>query len=81
MAQVFLLPSSNVGLARFDSLRQLGRRVLPVSLWVVLDPSPQIGACLLHGALRLPLELGVGQGRIGREVEHVTLAPFYHLVG
>jgi hypothetical protein len=62
-------------------IQQLSRRLLPVSLRVVLGPQPQILASLLEGALGLPAELLVGTGRVGSQIENVTGAAGSDLVG
>ncbi|KAJ6444934.1 LOW QUALITY PROTEIN: putative quinone oxidoreductase [Purpureocillium lavendulum] len=68
-------------LLRLDRVQQLRRGVLAVALGVVVDPAPQVLARLLHGELRLPLELLVGQRRVGRQVQDVTRSARDHLVG
>ncbi|POR37440.1 Putative quinone oxidoreductase [Tolypocladium paradoxum] len=63
-----------------DGRQKLGRGLLSVALGVVVHPSPQVLAGLLHGELRLPLELLVGQRRVGRQVQHIALSAGNHLV-
>lgn len=62
-------------------LQQLRRRGLAVALGVVADPPPKVLAGVLHLPLRLPVQLLVGQARVGRQVEHVTLPPLDDIVG
>jgi hypothetical protein len=45
-----------------------------VPLGVVGDPSPQVLTRLLYAELSLPVELLVGEVRLGSEVEDVTLS-------
>lgn len=42
---------------------------------------PEVVAGFLHGELGLPLQLGVGEGRVGGEIEDVTLSSRGDLVG
>lgn len=46
---------------------------MPVSLRVVLRPEPEILARLFEGPLSLPAKLLISSGRIGSQVEHVTV--------
>lgn len=54
--------------------------ILAVTLGVVVDPPPQICAGILHLQLSLPVQLLVGQARVGREIENVTLSTLNHIV-
>jgi hypothetical protein len=54
---------------------------LTVTLGVVLDPSPKIIAGFLHSELGLPVELLVGEGRVGSKIENVSLSSGTDLVG
>lgn len=74
-------PSIISSLARLERLDELGWRLLPVPLGVVLDPAPQVGAGVLERELRLPAQLLVGERRIGRQVQHVSLPALDDLVG
>ena len=67
-------------LGRLDIGEELRWWFLTVALRVVVDPSPQVLAGLLHGQLRLPVELLVGQRRVCREIEHIALSAAFHLV-
>ncbi len=79
MFQLFFFPiSSLLGLDRLD---QLGGRLLSVSLGVVLDPPPEVGAGVFHAELRLPLQLLVGTRGVRREVEDIASSPGDDLVG
>jgi hypothetical protein len=70
-----------LSLGRLDSLQKLGRGILAVTLGVVLNPSPEVIAGLLHGELGLPVELLVGEGRVGSKIENVSLSSGTDLVG
>lgn len=59
-------------LGGLDGGEELGRGLLAVALRVVMDPAPQVLAGLLHGKLRLPVELLVGQRGVGRQVQNIT---------
>lgn len=61
--------------------QQLSRRLLTVTLGVILGPAPEILAGLLEGVFGGPAELGVGAGRVGSQVEDVTGATRGNLVG
>lgn len=74
------LAASQLGLGGLDGVDNLLRRVLSVALRVVLDPVPQVLASLLHGELRLPIQLLVGQRRVGGEVEDVAVSSGLDLV-
>lgn len=54
---------------------------MSVTLGVVADPFPEVVAGLLHCELGLPAELLVGEGRVGSEVENVSLSSRFDLVG
>jgi len=54
---------------------------LSVALRVVLDPSPEVVAGLLHGKLGLPVELLVGEGGVGSKVEDISLSSGADLIG
>lgn len=54
---------------------------MSVTLGVVADPFPKVVAGLLHGELGLPVELLVGEGRVGSEIENVSLSSRLDLVG
>lgn len=69
-----------VYLSLLERCNKLLGRILPVALGVVLDPFPQVLARILHTELRLPTELLVGKRRVGREVQHVTLAARHDLI-
>ena len=69
-----------LSLLGLDRLDQFGRSILSVSLGVVLDPPPEIGAGVFHAELRLPLQLLVGTRGVRREVEDITSSPRYDLV-
>lgn len=64
-----------------DGLDQLGGGFLAVALGVVVHPAPEVLAGLLHGELRLPVKLLVGQAGVGSQVEHVTGATVNNLIG
>ena len=64
-----------------DGLDQLGGGFLAVALRVVVHPAPEVLAGLLHGELRLPVKLLVGQAGVGSQVEHVTGATVNNLIG
>jgi hypothetical protein len=66
---------------RLDGVEELLGRVLAVTLGVVADPFPEVLAGLLHGELCLPLELLVGEGGVGGQVEDVAVAAGVDLVG
>lgn len=66
--------------SRLGCRQQLRRRLLAVSLRVIVNPSPQILTSLLHRQLRLPVQLLVCQCRVRCEVEHVTRSPGADLV-
>lgn len=70
-----------LGLGCLDSIKQLRGRLLPITLGVVLDPAPEVVASLLHGKLRLPVELLVSQGGVGGKVKDITLSSGVNLVG
>mgnify|MGYP006976761522 CR=1 FL=1 len=72
---------SSVSVLRVERSQQLGRRFLPVALRVVLDPAPQIRASILERASRLPLQLLIGQGGIGGQVQDVAVPPADNFIG
>ncbi|KND92431.1 putative quinone oxidoreductase [Tolypocladium ophioglossoides CBS 100239] len=74
-----LIVHAHLGLG-LDRRQQLRRGLLSVALGVVVHPSPQVLAGLFHGELRLPLELLVGQRRVGSQVQHVALSAGNDLV-
>ena len=51
---------------------QLSRRILAITLGVILCPPPQILTHIVQRPLGLPAKLIVGAGRVGREIQHVT---------
>lgn len=55
-----------------DSSQQLRGRLLSVSLGVVADPPPEVLTGLLHGELSLPVQLGVGQSRVGSQIQDIA---------
>ena len=61
-------------LASLELLQQLRRRILSVSLGVVLRPPPEILARIDQRALRLPAQLLVRASRVGGQVEHIAVA-------
>lgn len=63
-----------------QSIQQRCWGILAVTLRVVVDPPPQVCAGILHLELGLPVQLLVGQARVGRQVENVTLSALYHIV-
>lgn len=63
-----------------QSIQQCCWRILAVTLRVVVDPSPQVCAGILHLQLGLPVQLLVGQAGVGREVENITLSALNHIV-
>ena len=65
---------SNLSLTSLELLNKLLRRLLPVTLRIVLSPAPQVLARVLERALGTPAELGVGAGGVGGEVEDVACA-------
>lgn len=54
---------------------------MSVTLGVVADPFPEVVAGLLHSELGLPVELLVGEGGVGSEIENVSLSSRADLVG
>ena len=56
----------------FGLFQQFLRRVLPVSLRIVLRPPPQVHARLLNALLRLPTQFLVRPARVRRQVQHVS---------
>lgn len=54
---------------------------MPVTLGVVLNPAPEVVASLLHGELRLPVELLVGQRGVRGKIEDIALSSGVDLVG
>jgi hypothetical protein len=54
---------------------------LSVTLGVVADPFPEVIAGLLHGELGLPVELLIGEGGVGSEIEDISLSSRADLVG
>src|SRR5687768_11367335 len=65
---------------RLSGSQQLRRRLLTVTLRVVVHPPPQILTRLLHRQLRLPVELLVRKRRVGSQVEDIALSPGDYLV-
>lgn len=59
-------------LSLLDSSQQLRRWLLSVSLGVVVDPPPEVLAGLLHGELGLPVQFGVGQSRVGSQIQDIA---------
>lgn len=81
MSRFYYHIASKLDLGGDNGVHQLGGRLLAVALRVVVGPAPEILARALHGQLRLPVELLVGEGRVGRQIQHITLAAGNHLVG
>lgn len=54
---------------------------MSVTLGVVLDPAPEVVTGLLHGELRLPVKLLVGQGGVRGKIEDIALSSGVDLVG
>ena len=61
--------------------QQLRWRLLAVALGVVVHPSPQVLTRLLHGKLRLPVQLLVRQRGVGCQIENIALSTRLDLVG
>lgn len=72
---------SNSGLASLELLNKLLRRLLPVTLRVVLSPAPQILASILKSELGTPAELGVGTGSVSGKVEDIACTAGSDFVG
>lgn len=70
-----------LGLASFEGLEERCGRVLPVTLWIVLNPAPEVGAGILQRQLCLPTQLLVGKGRVSSEIQNVALSALDNLVG
>lgn len=47
---------------------------------VILDPSPEILAGLLHGEFGLPVEFLVGQSRVGGKIQDIPLSTSDNLI-
>ncbi len=77
----FPVLSYTLDLGGLNRRHELGRGLLAVTLRVVADPAPQVLAGLFHGHLRLPLELGVGERGVGRQVKDIALATGDNFVG
>ena len=78
--KIFLGPVST-GILLLQLSQQLRRRLLTVSLGVVLGPEPQVLAGVLEGALGSPAKLVVGAGGVGSQVQDVTVTAGSNLVG
>ncbi|KKA16118.1 hypothetical protein T310_10316, partial [Rasamsonia emersonii CBS 393.64] len=61
-------------------LKQLGRRLLSVSLRVVPRPAPEVLTRLFERPLGLPAQLLVRPRRVRRQVQHVTRTARSNLV-
>jgi hypothetical protein len=54
---------------------------LSVALGVIGHPPPQILARILHSELCLPVQFLVCLGRVGSQIQNITLPSWNHLVG
>jgi hypothetical protein len=61
--------------------KQLSRRLLAITLRIVLSPQPKIITSLLERALSLPAKLCVRASRVSSEVKDITSATGRNLVG
>jgi hypothetical protein len=81
-ASLFKVSSlSNLGLTSLKLLNKLLRRLLPVTLRVVLSPAPQILASILKSVLSTPAKLGVGTSGVGSKVEDIACTARGDFVG
>lgn len=59
--------------AGLQLLQQLSRRLLPITLRVILGPPPQIVTGINQRPLRNPSQLLIGTGRVAGQVQHVPV--------
>lgn len=64
-----------------QSRKQLSRRLLTVSLRIVLSPEPQILTSLLESTLSLPFKLLSSAGRVRCQIQDVTGTARRNFVG
>jgi len=63
-----------------ELVQQLLRRLLAVTLRVVLCPLPQVLTRLFQRLLRFPVELGISSRRVSSKVEHITRPALNNLI-
>src|ERR1700760_3448441 len=72
----------NLLLLRFSNpLQEFLWWLLPVSLWIIFRPPPQIGARVLKRELRCPPKVLVSKLWIRGQVEHISVSSRSYLIG
>jgi hypothetical protein len=63
-----------------QSIKELLRRALAVSIGVVLSPAPEILAGVVESLLRLPSQLLQSEAGVGSQIENVALSALHDLI-